>query len=65
MEKKGANSTDLDRAIDGFRTVCKFNQATCQKENVHGLTVLRKEFDEKLSDLYEKLNSLAVCFTDF
>lgn len=60
MEKKGANSTDLERAIEGFRTVCKFNQVTCQKENQHGWTVLRKEFDEKFSDLHEKLNSLAV-----
>jgi len=60
VEKKGANSTDLDRAIDGFQTVCKFNQVSCQKENQHAWAKLIKEYDKKLGDLYEKLNALQV-----
>ena len=60
IEKKGAYSKDIKLAIDGFSTVCKFNQATCQKSQDHLWMSRMKKFDEKHDVLLEKLNSLAI-----
>jgi hypothetical protein len=60
LEKKGAKSTDLTTAIDGFRTVCKFNQVSCQKEMQHKWGLLQKEVDEKLGLIHEKMNAIAI-----
>ena len=60
LEKKGAKVKDIDSAIDGFHTVCKFNQMTCQKEIAQQWAENLIEFDKKMGALYEKLNKIAV-----
>ena len=60
LENNGAKCTDLNTAIDGFRTVCKFNQVSCQKEMAHNWGLLQKEVDEKLGLIHEKMNAIAL-----
>jgi hypothetical protein len=60
LEQKGAKSTDINTAVDGFKTVCQFNQVSCQKEMQHKWGLLTKEVDEKLGLIYEKMNAIAV-----
>ena len=60
LEKKGAKVTDIDTAIDGFSTVCKFNQMSCQKEIAQQWAKNLVEFDKKVGALYERLNLIAV-----
>ena len=60
LEKKGAKVTDIDSAIDGFQTVCKFNQMSCQKEIAQQWAENLVEFDKKVGALYDKLNKIAV-----
>jgi len=60
VENKSASGVDLNRAIDGLQTICKFNQATCQKEAAIALAKRNKENDNKLGAIYEKLNQLSI-----
>lgn len=60
LENRGVKSTDLSTAIDGFRTVCRFNQVSCQKEIESKWGLLQKEVDEKLGLIHEKMNAIAV-----
>lgn len=60
LEKKGAKSADLNTAIDGFRTVCQFNQVSCQKEMQHKWGLLQKEVDQKLGLIHKEMNAIAV-----
>ena len=58
-DKQKTTSKDITQALDGFKTICQFNQATCKIENEHKWNQIRNEIDNKLSALYEKLNDLA------
>lgn len=58
IEEKGAK--DVKLALDGFSTVCKFNQVTCQKSQDHLWMIRMKKFDAKNDALLEKLSELAV-----
>lgn len=60
LENKGAKNKDLDKAIDSFHTVCRFNQVSCQKEVEHKTSVLVEDFNTKLGVMHEKLNGIAV-----
>jgi len=60
METKNPTKHDLNTVVDSFRTVCKFNQATCQKSNAAQIEKVRRELDHKLSDLYDLINKQAV-----
>ena len=60
METKNPTKHDLNTVVDSFRTVCKFNQATCQKSNAAQIEKVRRELDQKLSDLYDLINKQAV-----
>jgi hypothetical protein len=60
LEMKAAEKGDLESAIDGFHTVCRFNQVSCQKENQVNTTKLFKELDGTLGEIFNKVGGLAV-----
>jgi hypothetical protein len=60
IERAGADVQDLDRAIDSFHTVCRFNQVSCQKEIEHRQAKLIAALDVKLAKMYERVNALAI-----
>ncbi len=51
---------DLEVAIESFRTVCKFNQVTCQKGVNCQINKVREDLDGKLSQLYVLINKQAI-----
>lgn len=61
MEKvQHPSDKDLEMAIDSFRTVCKFNQVSCQKGVNMEINKVRKELDQKLSALVDLVNKQAI-----
>ena len=52
--------SELATVVDSFHTVCKFNQASCQKSNAVNLLKLKDEMDAKLSDIYNIINEQKV-----
>lgn len=61
MEKtKHPTKHDLEVAFESFRTVCKFNQASCQKGVHCELDKVRRDLDDKLSSLYDLINKQAI-----
>ena len=64
LERKRPKNSDLDHAIDGFHTVCRFNQVTCQKEIEHKTAGLGRDLDKKLAVMHEKVNGLAISNAD-
>ena len=61
MEKiKHPSTKDIEVAIDSMRTVCKFNQVSCQKGVECELNRVRADLDEKLSSLYDLVNKQAI-----
>lgn len=60
METKNPTKSELEMVVDSFHTVCKFNQASCQKSNAVNTLSLKKEMDEKLSDIYDIINEQKV-----
>jgi len=60
METKNPTKSELEMVVDSLHTVCKFNQATCQKSNAAQIAQVRSELHQKLSDLYDLVNKQAV-----
>jgi hypothetical protein len=60
LEDKKPDKTDLAIVVDSFHTVCKFNQASCQKANAISMLKVKDEMDEKLSDIYNVINEQKV-----
>jgi hypothetical protein len=61
MEKvKHPSAKDIETAIDSMRTVCKFNQVSCQKGVECELNRVRADLDDKLSGLYDLVNKQAI-----
>lgn len=60
IETVAANNKDLERAISDFQTVCRFNQVSCQKEMEHRWAKIERQHEERLGELYERLNELMV-----
>lgn len=51
---------DLDTVVDSFRTVCKFNQVTCQKGNAVQMGKVKQDLEGKLAGLYTLVNNQAI-----
>lgn len=60
LEEQTPDKTDLATVVDSFHTVCKFNQASCQKSNAVNTLKLKDEMDAKLSDIYNIINEQKV-----
>lgn len=60
LELKKPSKSELTTAVESFRTVCKFNQATCQKEIGVDLIKIKAEMDKKLADIYSVINEQRV-----
>lgn len=60
LEEQKPNKGELATVVDSFHTVCKFNQASCQKANAVSTLKLKKEMDAKLSDIYDVINEQRV-----
>lgn len=60
LEDKTPDKTDLATVVDSFHTVCKFNQASCQKSNAVNTLKLKDEMDSKLSEIYNIINEQKV-----
>ena len=60
LEEQTPDKTELATVVDSFHTVCKFNQASCQKANAVSTLTLKNEMDAKLSDIYDIINEQKV-----
>lgn len=60
LEEQTPDKTDLATVVDSFHTVCKFNQASCQKSNAVNTLKLKDEMDAKLSEIYNIINEQKV-----
>lgn len=54
------SNTDLKQAFENFRTICKFNQVSCQKGIHCELDKVKTDIDAKLGALYELVHAQAV-----
>lgn len=57
---KYPTAIELERTITSFQTVCKFNQATCQKQTACQMHNMKSEFTKQLNDLIDLVNKQAL-----
>lgn len=60
METKNPSKDDLKKTVENIHTVCKFNQVSCQKALDSKISKVKDDLDNKLSELYELVNTQAI-----
>ena len=57
---KYPTTSELEKTINSFQVVCKFNQASCQKQTACQMNTMKSEFTKQLGDLINLVNKQAL-----